>query len=85
MTINRFSHVPLLDSTVVIGDDGEDSLSGFSGNDTIYGSFGDDTLFEGVAVWVGDAAPGLISGKRYDFGHGNDVLNGGSGYEFLNY
>ena len=72
-----FTQLPSPSSTTVGGTAGADVLSGLSGNDTLLGKEGQDGFFEGVSVWGGGAAPGLETGQTYDFGLGNDVLDGG--------
>ena len=57
---------------IVVGGDGNDSISGASGNDTISGGTGNDTI-------TGGAGNDVIS-----LGSGSDSVSGGSGFDRAN-
>ncbi len=64
----------------IFGAAGDDILVGDSGNDTLNGEAGNDTFAEGLAdaLYVGSMA-----GEKQ--GLGDDVINGGSGFDTVDY
>lgn len=80
-----FSIVPTNQSQQIVGTDADDLLGGYIGDDTLRGLGGDDLFYEGVLVWTDPTTPDLINGKTYNFGQGNDVIDGGAGVDIVAY
>lgn len=85
-------------SELILGGDGDDSISGRDGNDLIYGGADNDEIWgEGGLDWIygedgrdeiwgGDEIDGLFGGSGPDTlhgGDGNDLVYGGDGIDFL--
>ncbi|QHQ35489.1 calcium-binding protein [Algicella marina] len=68
-----------------------DRLTGLEGNDYINAGDGNDFVFEGAWNWGGGLIdmfgdiPELTPGEPVDFGGGEDILDGGAGFDELNY
>ncbi len=71
---------PVLSNDLILGDGGNDTLSGGDGQDVIYGEAGNDTLTGGAGkdVLVGGTGDDILHG---DDGAGGDILDGGVGFD----
>lgn len=64
----------------MLGDAGDDYLSGGAGNDTLDGGAGNDTLIGGAGS---DSLIGESGNDVFDGGTGDDTLTGGSGHDLF--
>ncbi len=82
---------PTSGNDTIIGGPGFDRLTGLPGDDYINAGYGDDFIFEGEFNWGGGLIdlfgpiPELVIGEPVNFGGGQDVLDGGNGFDELNF
>ena len=77
---NFVDAIGTVNNDVLLGDDGDNTLSGFFGRDRISGRGGDDTILGGSGI---DKIFGDDGDDRLRGGGSNDTVNGGSGDDFL--
>jgi Ca2+-binding RTX toxin-like protein len=84
--VNAFA---LTSDVEIMGNQGDNILTGGSGNDMIAGDGGNDTLYGGAGndiLAAGEGADKLYGGDGNDalrIGQGDDLIDGGSGTDFL--
>ncbi len=80
---------PAGESIVILGQGGDDDLTGGTGNDVLDGGSGTDTLHggNGIDMLLGGDGNDILNGQdgndTLDGGNGDDTLNGGSGNDML--
>ncbi len=80
-----FTQTPDFRTTTVLGTTGDDGLSGNTGNDMLIGGAGDDIFMEGIKTRGGFDTASFVVGQTYNFGQGNDDIQGGDGDDWLHY
>jgi hypothetical protein len=77
--------LPTAGNDVITGLASDDLLAGYLGNDTLNGGDGDDVFVEAVLTWQDPSRGAFVQGRTYDFGLGNDRIDGGKGIDAVFY